>query len=206
MLNRRPDKSSVIARILVNPSDSSAGPLKSGALGSRRVRCLMPRPTSPEGVFFLDLAAGALELCAGVFMFQTTFAYYCICRYSSPRTTFFQREKDMGMNGWLAGGYIADGLNQAAAGQQALADAKSYVGVVNQLVEARQKLAEVEDSNAGNLAEKHALRAALRNIDPKHPLIVNTSLQERIKEAGKKALAITNDWNASREAGESFKY
>jgi len=139
-------------------------------------------------------------------MFQTTFAYYCICRYSSPRTTFFQREKDMGMNGWLAGGYIADGLNQAAAGQQALADAKSYVGVVNQLVEARQKLAEVEDSNAGNLAEKHALRAALRNIDPKHPLIVNTSLQERIKEAGKKALAITNDWNASREAGESFKY
>jgi len=112
----------------------------------------------------------------------------------------------MGMNGWLAGGYIADGLNQAAAGQQALADAKSYVGVVNQLVEARQKLAEVEDSNAGNLAEKHALRAALRNIDPKHPLIVNTSLQERIKEAGKKALAITNDWNASREAGESFKY
>lgn len=109
------------------------------------------------------------------------------------------------MDGWLAGEYIAAGLDQAAAGQRALSDAKSYVGVVNQLVAVRKTLAQVENWNAANLVEKYTLRSALKKTNPNHPLLTNTALQEKIKEAGVRALAITNDWNAPREAGDMFK-
>lgn len=64
----------------------------------------------------------------------------------------------------------------------------------------------VEEWNAGNLAEKHALREALRKLQPDHPLLVNTSLQERIKEAGRRAMTFSDDWDAARQAGESFQY
>ena len=110
------------------------------------------------------------------------------------------------MNGWLAGGEIAAGLDAAAAGQRALADSYEYSSVVDKLVRIRKELDNSDTINAGNLAEKIALRKALQKIDPKHPLIVNISLQERIREAGKKSLSITNNWDAVREAGESFKY
>lgn len=65
---------------------------------------------------------------------------------------------------------------------------------------------EVEFYNAGNLAEKQALRAALRKLSPDHPLLTNTLLQEKIKEAGRRALALTDDWDAARDAGDSFRY
>jgi hypothetical protein len=35
--------------------------------------------------------------------------------------------------------------------------------------------------------------------------LTNKSLQERIKEAGEKSFAITDNWDAAREAGGSFK-
>lgn len=65
---------------------------------------------------------------------------------------------------------------------------------------------EVEMANAGNLAEKQALRAALQKLAPNHPLLANTMLQEKIKEAGRRALALTDDWDAARDAGGSFRY
>lgn len=65
---------------------------------------------------------------------------------------------------------------------------------------------EIEMSNAANLAEKQALRGALQKLAPTHPLLTNTVLQEKIKEAGRRALALTDDWTAARDAGGSFIY
>lgn len=65
---------------------------------------------------------------------------------------------------------------------------------------------EVEGYNAGNLAEKHALRAALEKLAPSHPLLINIVLQEKIKEAGRRAVTLTDDWDAARDAGASFRY
>ena len=110
----------------------------------------------------------------------------------------------MGMNGFLAGEYIASGLEQAAAGERALQAAREYGHVVDQLIACRGELKLTEEANAANLAEKHALRAALRKRDPKHPLLTNISLQERIKDAGEAAFSLTRNWDAAREVGESF--
>lgn len=107
------------------------------------------------------------------------------------------------MSGWLKGEYIAAGIDQAAAGIRAEAAADAHLSDVRKLARQRD---EMESHNAANLSEKHALRAALRKADPNHPLLTNTSLQERVKAAGSRALAMTNDWNAVREAGETFKY
>lgn len=103
--------------------------------------------------------------------------------------------------GLLAGDNIAMGMEQAFAGMRAESESK------RELERARKQAAahdEILNANAGNLAEKHALRAALRAVCPNHPLLTNISLQERIKDAGQKAFAITNRWDAAREAGETF--
>lgn len=91
-----------------------------------------------------------------------------------------------------------------AAGQQARAlDAEM------RLAEAR-RTADVIDTlrtdNAANLAEKCALRAALRRLAPDHPLLTNADLRDKIHQAGVRAFSITNEWAAAREAGETFKY
>ncbi len=109
----------------------------------------------------------------------------------------------MGMNGWLAGEYIAAGIEQAGAGIREQAAASRDLASTKRLIASRN---EIEEANAANLAEKHALRAALKKLDPSHPLLTNISLQERIKEAGVRSVAITNSWNSAREAGETFKY
>ena len=108
----------------------------------------------------------------------------------------------MGINGWLAGEYIAAGLDQAADGQRALRDAREFSDTVDRLVADLEK---VRLGNAGNLAEKHALREELRKRDPKNPLLTNTNLQEKIKNAGKEAFLRTKDWDAARAAGDNFK-
>lgn len=105
--------------------------------------------------------------------------------------------------GWLAGEYIAAGIEQAGAGARAAAAGQAHLDDVMALKKAKER---IEDANAGNLAEKHALRAALRELNPNHPLLQNVSLQERIKDAGIRAVAMTNDFDAARNAGETFKY
>lgn len=104
--------------------------------------------------------------------------------------------------GWLAGEYIASGLDQAAAGIRANAEASASLDSTRRLIALKD---EAESFNAANLAEKQALRVALRKLDPKHPLLVNAALQEKVKSAGRAAFGITNNWDAAREAGETFK-
>ena len=65
---------------------------------------------------------------------------------------------------------------------------------------------EMARSNAANLAEKNALRAALTKFDAKHPLLTNNHLRERIKTAGERVLAVSNNWDDVARAGYDFKY
>lgn len=96
------------------------------------------------------------------------------------------------MSGFWAGDAIAQSLDNAQL-QRAL----------NQQKENYNELAA---DNAANLAEKQALREALRKFDKNHPLLTDAGLQERIKNAGIRAMSIADDWAACREAGASFKY
>ncbi len=109
----------------------------------------------------------------------------------------------MGLNGWLAGEYIASGIESAARAQADLADTRRISNQIDRLVAERDKAIY---TNAANFAEKHALRAALKKLSPNHPLVVNIQLQEKIKETGKKVLSITDNWDAVSEAGATFKY
>lgn len=104
--------------------------------------------------------------------------------------------------GLLAGDNIAMGMEQAFAGIRAEADSKAELERTQRLV---KKIEQYEGSIAANLAEKQALREALRRVDPKHPLLTNVALQEKVKEAGRRALALTNDFDSARDAGGSFQ-
>lgn len=96
------------------------------------------------------------------------------------------------MSGFWAGDSIAQAMDNARL-QKALNEQKKYYN-------------EIAAGNAGNLAEKMALREALRKLDPKHPLLTDENLQGRVQNAGIQALATTDNWEAVREAGAAFKY
>lgn len=105
--------------------------------------------------------------------------------------------------GFWAGDAIATGIDMAAMGIRADAAALANLAQVQKLVKTIDTLRE---DNAANLAEKHALRVALAKLDPKHPLVTNKALQEKIQEAGIRVLAISDSWNDVRAAGEHYKY
>lgn len=105
--------------------------------------------------------------------------------------------------GFWAGDAIATGIEMANMGVRANAEADASLARTKELVRTIDLL---RDGNAGNLAEKHALRVALRKLDPKHPLLTNTMLQEKIKDAGKRVMAISDSWDDVRAAGENYKY
>lgn len=107
----------------------------------------------------------------------------------------------------------------ASAGVQGLADTvdrtfaalRSRREAEAEQVEAqrRQKawadaLEDMKLTNSANLAEKQALRLALAALDPKHALLSNTVLQEKVREAGRRAFALTRNFDAAREAGSTF--
>lgn len=65
---------------------------------------------------------------------------------------------------------------------------------------------ELADVNAANLGMRYALMTQLAQIDPENPLLKDKSLVERIFKAAETAFKINNqDFNASREAGRTFK-
>jgi hypothetical protein len=108
---------------------------------------------------------------------------------------------------------MSGSLSGMVALGNACADAIGAIGEANRaeahlhvVSEMRADYDKIESTNAANFAEKHALRVALAKLDPKHPLVVNKVLQEKIKSAGRRALDITSSWNAVAEAGQTFKY
>lgn len=105
--------------------------------------------------------------------------------------------------GFWAGDAISTGMDMAAMGMRANADASASLERTQKMVKTIDIL---RDGNAGNLAEKHALREALRKLDPKHPLLTNTMLQEKIKEEGRRVMSITDSWDDVRAVGDNYKY
>ncbi|MEJ8837550.1 hypothetical protein [Ramlibacter sp. AN1133] len=105
--------------------------------------------------------------------------------------------------GYSPAGDLVQAIGDAAGAKARELQSRREARDAEQLNEAVSKLRE---DNAANLAEKYALRAALAKLDPDHPLVVNAALRERIHQAGIRAIALTNDWEAAREAGETFRY
>lgn len=62
------------------------------------------------------------------------------------------------------------------------------------------------DYAAENAVIRQALATQMAMVDPKHPLLVDTSLIERMKKAGVSALRTNGlDYEAVREVGRTFK-
>jgi hypothetical protein len=105
--------------------------------------------------------------------------------------------------GFWAGDAIATGVELANTQMQGARDAQANYDRTKALAD---RLDDMRNLNAANFSEKQALRMALAKLDANHPLLTNKSLQERIQAAGERALAMTNDWDAVKAAGGSFKY
>ena len=69
-----------------------------------------------------------------------------------------------------------------------------------------KRAADAEDAIAQNLAIRFALAAQLERIDPDNPILKDTMLLERLKEAGSSVFAVTDsNYDAAREVGRTFK-
>lgn len=100
-------------------------------------------------------------------------------------------------------GDLVQSLGNAAEAQGRAVDAKRRLAETERIVAVAEELKQM---NAANLAEKQALRVALEQIAPNHPLLTNKMLREKIQAAGQRAMALTDDWDAVRDAGGSFQY
>ena len=65
---------------------------------------------------------------------------------------------------------------------------------------------DMTDYAAENVVIRQALATQVAMVDPKHPLLIDTSLIERMKKAGVSALRTNNlHYEAVREVGRTFK-
>jgi hypothetical protein len=105
--------------------------------------------------------------------------------------------------GFWAGDAIAQSLESSIKAQSDLAQTER---ILENLKRLERDLEKTTMDNAANLAEKYALREALSRLDPRHPLLTNQALRERIHMAGEQAMAISRNYNDARDVGKTFKY
>jgi hypothetical protein len=70
----------------------------------------------------------------------------------------------------------------------------------------REDIESLEGANASNLAEKNALRVALAQLDPKHPLLTNVMLKEQLHKQAERVFHINRNWDDVARYGKAFKY
>jgi uncharacterized protein involved in outer membrane biogenesis len=69
----------------------------------------------------------------------------------------------------------------------------------------KNEAADLKLAYAGGLAQRHALAAELRRLDPTNPLLTDAALIERIRNAGGTAYTMQGgDMAAAREVGDTF--
>ncbi len=108
--------------------------------------------------------------------------------------------------GFWAGEAIATGLELAAAENGRVVTLEALRQLRGKFDALSKEYDELAYSNAANLAEKGALRKALARYDPKHPLLTNAHLKERIHAAGERVFSISNKWDDAFYAGRDFSY
>lgn len=116
--------------------------------------------------------------------------------------------------GFWAGEAIASGLEVVAAQSGRLSALKAASHATDTAYRIRQKYDELDAEyealaagNAANLAEKMALRKALAKLDPKHPLLTNSHLKERIHKAAQQVYALSeSSWTDVGNVGRDFLY
>lgn len=76
----------------------------------------------------------------------------------------------------------------------------------NRAIEWKATAEDMTDYAAENVVIRQALATQVAMVDPNHPLLVDTSLIERMKKAGVSALRTNNlHYEAVREVGRTFK-
>jgi hypothetical protein len=100
---------------------------------------------------------------------------------------------------------FAQSLVDMAQGMAANRQATRTLEDANRNAEAvEEQFNQLESANAGNLAEKHALRQQLARYAPNHPLLKNAQLIEKLREMGARALAINRNWDDVRAVGDNY--
>lgn len=95
---------------------------------------------------------------------------------------------------------------QRVAQARSEADARGRLARVNESLEATiGRLSEAEDNNAGNLALRLAFERQLAKFDPNNPLLKDKLLRQRIIEHAQSTLATTDNWDAVRDVGRTFR-
>lgn len=105
--------------------------------------------------------------------------------------------------GFWAGDSLASGLEIASMNNQAAAQARSDAAHFEAL---NKEIETLVDANAGNLAEKHALRVALEKLDPTHPLLTNPQLREQLHSTATRVYYMGKSWTDVARYGQKLKY
>jgi hypothetical protein len=78
---------------------------------------------------------------------------------------------------------------------------------LSDIEEMAEIIAGYREDNAGNLAEKTALREALAKFDPNHPLIKDRALVEQIHRTAARVVSSAKfHWDDVREVGKTLRY
>lgn len=86
-------------------------------------------------------------------------------------------------------------------------DASQARAHASELGHAYERITNLAEDNAANLAEKYALRKALEQFDPNHPLLKDQNLREAIHRDAIKVYHIqSSDWDDVRNVGSEYKY
>lgn len=101
---------------------------------------------------------------------------------------------------------FAQSLVDMMRSEKDLRDAEAFERVVKQwqqVTEHEKDLrSQAELANAGNLAEKYALRRELARYAPQSPLLKNTMLLERLRSRAKQAFAVNRNYDDARAIGD----
>lgn len=109
--------------------------------------------------------------------------------------------------GYWAGDAIATGLELAASEHGRAAAWETVNKIRKEYDELDAEYERLAVGNAANLAEKMALRKALARYDPKHPLLTNAHLKERIHRAAEQVYKLSDSsWVDVGNVGRDFLY
>lgn len=103
--------------------------------------------------------------------------------------------------------YTWEGFANAVGEMQSKERARQAEAAHEKQIEKFQaEIASLEEANAGNLAEKNALRVALAKVDPNHPLLKNASLRQQLHATAYRVLSMNKNWDDVIRYGQNFKY
>ncbi|KWT65019.1 MULTISPECIES: hypothetical protein [unclassified Variovorax] len=101
--------------------------------------------------------------------------------------------------------FLADSSRIGSEIRAAKAQADDAELALRRAQKANKLIADLEQSNAGNLAMKYLALRELKRLDPTHPLVRDAALREQVSAAAKKVLKVSGNWDDVRDFGQNYK-